>query len=226
MGETVGSLSDCGTVLAMELPRISGSDALATTVSAALESGPASHTLLVFDFDRTLTNGISRPGDETETAKVVRGGEATVAALRRAHDAGARLYVITARRPVRLSVEQLFASMDNAQSALSPFFPRGDCVEFQFGSEHSSVPLARGGSVYASGYEKAAALAHIVSEQKQEGLRVFFFDDSVVNSYVVGTSTAQHPQLYAHRSYAAGTLPCSDNTKIIKVEADHGRLHP
>ena len=192
VGETVGSLSDCGTVLAMELPRISGSDALATTVSAALESGPASHTLLVFDFDRTLTNGISRPGDETETAKVVRGGEATVAALRRAHDAGARLYVITARRPVRLSVEQLFASMDNAQSALSPFFPRGDCVEFQFGSEHSSVPLARGGSVYASGYEKAAALAHIVSEQKQEGLRVFFFDDSVVNSYVVGTSTAQH----------------------------------
>jgi hypothetical protein len=176
----------------MELPRISGSDALATTVSAALESGPASHTLLVFDFDRTLTNGISRPGDETETAKVVRGGEATVAALRRAHDAGARLYVITARRPVRLSVEQLFASMDNAQSALSPFFPRGDCVEFQFGSEQSSVPLARGGSVYASGYEKAAALAHIVSEQKQEGLRVFFFDDSVVNSYVVGTSTAQH----------------------------------
>ena len=82
--------------------------------------------------------------------------------------------------------------MDNAQSALSPFFPRGDCVEFQFGSEQSGVPLARGGSVYASGYEKAAALAHIVSVQKQEGLRVFFFDDSVVNSYVVGTSTAQH----------------------------------
>ena len=85
----------------MELPRLSGSDGLAAAVSAALESGAASRTLLVFDFDRTLTNGISRPGDGAETAKVVRGGEATVAALRRAHDAGARLYVITARRPVR-----------------------------------------------------------------------------------------------------------------------------
>jgi hypothetical protein len=157
-----------------------------------LESGPASRTLLVFDFDRTLTNGISRPGDEAETARVVRGGEATVAALRRAHEAGAGLFIITARRPARLSVEQLFASMDNAQSALSPFFPRGNCVEFQFGSEQGGVPLARGGSVYASGYQKAAALAHIVSEQKQEGLRVFFFDDSIVNSYVVGTSAAHH----------------------------------
>jgi hypothetical protein len=177
------------TLKTMELPRLSGSGGLAAAVNAALESGAASRTLLVFDFDRTLTNGISRPGDET--AKVVRGGEATVAALRRAHDAGAGLFIVTARRPARLSVEQIFASLDNAQSALSPFFPRGDCVEFRFGNR-GGVPLARGGSVYASGYEKAAALAHIVSEQKRAGLRVFFFDDSVVNSYVVATSTAQH----------------------------------
>ena len=157
----------------MELPRLSGSGGLAAAVSAALESGPASRTLLVFDFDRTLTNGISRPGDET--AKVVRGGEATVAALRRAHDAGAGLFIVTARRPARLSVEQIFASLDNAQAALAPFFPRGDVVEFRFG-DRGGVPLARGGSVYASGYQKAAALAHIVSDQKQAGLRVFFFD--------------------------------------------------
>ena len=126
----------------MELPRLSGSGGLAAAVNAALESGAASRTLLVFDFDRTLTNGISRPGDEI--AKVVRGGEATVAALRRAHDAGAELFIVTARRPARLSVEQLFASLDNAQSALSPFFPRGDCVEFRFGNR-GGVPLARGG---------------------------------------------------------------------------------
>ena len=54
------------------------------------------------------------------------------------------------------------------------------------------MPLARGGSVYASGYQKAAALAHIVSAQKRAGLRVFFFDDIDVNSYVVATSAAQH----------------------------------
>ena len=93
----------------MELPRLSGSGGLAAAVDAAVESGAASRTLLVFDFDRTLTNGISRPGDEVETAKVVRGGEATVAALRRAHDAGAVLFIVTARRPARLSVEQIFA---------------------------------------------------------------------------------------------------------------------
>ena len=173
----------------MELPRLSGSDGLAKAVSAALESGAASRTLLVFDFDRTLTNGISRPGDEI--AKVVRGGEATVAALRRAHDAGAGLFIVTARRPARLSVEQIFASLDNAQAALSPFFPRGACAEFRFG-DRGGVPLARGGGVYASGYEKAAALAHIVSAQKRAGLRVFFFDDSVVNAYVVATATARH----------------------------------
>ena len=174
----------------MELPRLSGSGGLAAAVSAALESGAASRTLLVFDFDRTLTNGISTPVD-AETAKVVRGGEATVAALRRAHDAGAGLFIVTARRPARLSVEQIFASLDNAQAALSPFFPRGACAEFRFGNR-GGVPLARGGSVYASGYEKAAALAHIVSAQNRAGLRVFFFDDSVVNSYVVATSAAQH----------------------------------
>ena len=86
------------TLKTMELPRLSGSGGLASAVSAALESGAASRTLLVFDFDRTLTNGISIPGEE-ETAKVVRGGEATVAALRRGHEAGAGLFIITARRP-------------------------------------------------------------------------------------------------------------------------------
>ena len=192
-GTSVNNLQSRPPQRTMELlPRLSGAGGLAAAVSAALASGPAARMLLVFDFDRTLTNGTSRPGDEAELAKVVRGGEATVAALRRAHEAGAALFIITARRPSRLSVEQLFASMDNAQSALCPFFPRGDCVEFRFGSEQGGVPLARGGCVYASGYQKAAALAHIVSERKQEGLRVFFFDDSVVNSYVVGTSLAQH----------------------------------
>ena len=65
------------------LQRLSGPTGLATAVSAALACDPAdfARTLLVFDFDRTLTNGISKPGDEAELGKVVRGGEATVAAL-------------------------------------------------------------------------------------------------------------------------------------------------
>ena len=181
---------------AVILQRLSGSAGLANAVSAALACDPAyfAQTLLVFDFDRTLTNGISLPGDEVDLEKVVRGGEATVAALRHAAEVGAGLYIITARHPSRLAVEQLFASMDNAQAALSPFFPRGDGppVEFQIAGGQGAIPLARGGHVYAADYQKAVALAHIIQERGQEGLRVFFFDDSVVNSYVVGTTLAEH----------------------------------
>jgi hypothetical protein len=186
------------------MERLSGPTGLATAVSAALAVSPdeCARTLLVFDFDRTLTNGVASPG-ETDLAKLVRGGEATVAALRQAQAAGVGLYIITARRPSRLTVEQIFASLDHAQVALSPFFPRGDepPVEFRFAGgkgdgvsreKGHDVPLARGGCVYAADYQKAAAMAHIVQERGQEGLRVFFFDDSVVNAYEVGTATAQY----------------------------------
>jgi hypothetical protein len=191
----------CFTTSNVNMQRLTGAAGLATAVSTALASYPAESLLLVFDFDRTLTNGFSAPGDEANVAKVVRGGAMTVAALRQAHDAGAGLYIITARRPVRLSVEQLFASLDNAQSVLSPFFPRGDGppVEFQSGG----VPLACGGHIYAADYEKANALAHIVRERDQEGVRVLFFDDTVVNSFVVGTATAKHLE---HKSEGRGTM--------------------
>ena len=108
------------------MQRLSGAGGLAAAVSAALasrDSAECARTLLVFDFDRTLTNGSASPGDEADLSKVVRGGEATVAALRLAHEAGAGLFIVTARAPSRLTVEQLFASMDHAQAALSPFFP-------------------------------------------------------------------------------------------------------
>ena len=169
--------------------RLSGANGLASAVSAAITCSAAerARTLLVFDWDRTLSNGMSMPG-EANLAKLVRGGADTVTALRRAHEAGVGLYIVTARRPVQMTVRQLFASLDHAQAALAPFFARGEPANFQF----NGIPLARGGCVYAADYQKAAALAHIVLERKQEGLRVFFFDDKVINSYVVATSTAKH----------------------------------
>jgi hypothetical protein len=183
------------------MERISGATALASAIDAALlstsapASAPASAPppLFVFDFDRTLTNGMSNPG-ETELGKLVRGGSTTIAALQRARDAGSKLYIITARRPVSMTVQQLFASLDHAQSALSPFFERGQPEEMLLHDEQgNAIPLARGGNVIAADYQKAAALAHIIQEQpSQANLRVFFFDDVVVNSFVVATSTKQH----------------------------------
>ncbi|GMH77001.1 hypothetical protein TL16_g07260, partial [Triparma laevis f. inornata] len=113
--------------------------------------------MFVFDFDRTLTNGMSRPGEEKDLRKV---------------------------------------------SALSPFFERGTPKELMVKDEQGNeIPLARGGSVFAADYQKAAALAQIIREQKQRSLRVFFFDDAIVNAHVVATSTKLHLNMSA---------PCPD----------------
>ena len=180
--------------------RLSGAGALGDAVDAAMLSASSSSgrkTLLVFDFDRTLTNGISMPG-ETELSKLVRGGQHTVDALQRAKLAGADMYIITARRPVCMTVEQIFASLDHAQSVLSPFFERGEPKRIMRGN----VPLARGGHVYAADYQKAVALSHIIAlrsqESPEERCSVLFFDDSIVNAHVVANTTMGHLQ-------AAGT---------------------
>ena len=172
--------------------------ALSTAIDAALAcDGDRSlpPPLFVFDFDRTLTNGMSKPGEEVELSKVVRGGEDTVRALQRAKDAGAGLYIITARAPRALTVEQLYASLDNAQSALSPIFRRGTEAPEEFtvkDADGNDIPLARGGNIFAADYQKAAALAQIIREQGQDSLRAFFFDDAIVNAHVVATATKLH----------------------------------
>ena len=175
----------------VERIRLSGSSALGDAIDAAAGDVGRIKTLLVFDFDRTLTNGISMPG-ESDISKLVRGGERTLSALRRASEAGAQMYIITARRPVRMTILQLFASLDHAQSVLSPFFKRGEVEAFRWGVD--DLPLARGGNIYAAGYQKALALAHIISETEygEECCRVLFFDDALVNAHVVAQSTLLH----------------------------------
>jgi len=104
------------------------------------------------------------------------------------------MYIITARRPAKLTIEQLYASLDNAQSVLSSFFPRGSPGEF---TTENGIPLARGGNIFASDYQKAAALSEIVMENasslnEKQKLDIYFFDDAIVNAYVVGTTLNQH----------------------------------
>ncbi|GMI21243.1 hypothetical protein TrCOL_g1911 [Triparma columacea] len=142
--------------------------------------------MFIFDFDRTLTNGISSPG-ETNLSMLVRGGSSTITSLSRAQSLGCPLYIITARRPSALTVEQINASLDNAQSALSPFFLRGPATTLN----HNEIPLARGGHIYAADYQKAAALAHIIGDYRPPP-SIYFFDDVVVNSYIVATTTSKH----------------------------------
>jgi len=178
--------------------RLSGPTALAETINTALDdhesqSQPRPTPIFIFDFDRTLTNGISFPG-EPSLDKLVRGGTSTTAALLRAKLAGCPLYIITARRPSTLTVEQIFASLDHAQSALSPFFERGppaSLIVADLDEPSHKIPLARGGNIFAADYQKAAALAQIIREQA-EPTKIYFFDDAIVNSFVVAEHLDRH----------------------------------
>ena len=122
------------------MKKISSSSGLSSAIEEILASliPLSSPPILVFDFDRTLTNGISSPGEAT-LAKLVRGGSSTIAALSKAHALGWPLYIITARRPSALTIEQIYASLNNAQSALSRFFPRGPVTTFNHGEVRFSL---------------------------------------------------------------------------------------
>lgn len=79
-------------------------------------------TLLIFDFDRTLTNGFATPGEQ-DVGKRVRGGQLTLDALAKASSViPSPFYIVTARSPTQLVIEQLLASLSGAQKPLAPFF--------------------------------------------------------------------------------------------------------
>jgi len=147
---------------------------------------------LFFDFDRTLTNGYEFSDNEARAPidKRIRGGAKTLQALQSVFQRGARMSVITARSPKSAVIDQLKASLQKAQSELWPLFPAEEPTVVE---DFHEVKLARGGSLYASGYQKEAALAHGIirhaSELKSTGpIRVVFFDDVVSNCHSISTN--------------------------------------
>lgn len=152
------------------------------------------------DFDRTLTNGFAA-GADLPLARRVRGGAPTVAALRRAHDAGVRATVLTARPPRPGTVAQLFASLRGPQREvgavlLAPGDRPGDAETVPDAATVGGhgLALAADARLYAAGCQKPAALAHaLMARHAPDGetpVVVYFVDDQSTNAHDVGTRLA------------------------------------
>lgn len=171
------------------------------------DDGPGS-VALVFDFDRTLTNGFSAPSESSDCGDGVdgidysrfRGGKAS-------YDAVVQCpfpkMVLTARPPTRSDVDTL-ASCDRvvrAYAEAGALDVSGDIevvdAPSMNGSTATTVPIARKGSICAAGYDKSAALAYIASQSWPNAERLpldfespqgkdkflYFIDDNVNNAY-------------------------------------------
>ena len=91
--------------------RLSGSTALGDRVAAILHGRDADElTLMVFDFDKTLTTGFSGPG--TTPLQRVRGGQHTIDGLRKAAAAGVAMRICTARSATKRTLETLVTQLD------------------------------------------------------------------------------------------------------------------
>mmetsp|Transcript_21456 Transcript_21456/g.39996 ORF Transcript_21456/g.39996 Transcript_21456/m.39996 type:complete len:643 (+) Transcript_21456:101-2029(+) len=182
--------------IAVKRTRIVGPRGMAE--HAATITGDA-RTMVFYDFDRTLTNGLASP-DIKELKRRIRGGEDSLAALRDLSEK-ASLYVVTARSPRSAVVDQLATSLRGPQKELGEFFlkentaegPLDDTSDIKF----CGFPLAYSPSthLYASGYEKPAAVAHALQLNIPKGfdydVSVVFYDDVVLNVHDVGTRLAE-----------------------------------
>jgi len=142
---------------------LSGAKALGDTIASIVAQRPPDElTLLVFDFDKTLTNGYASPDATIE--KRVRGAKHTTDALRATLSTwGVQRLVLTARPPSRSTLEAIIVQLTGAMEL-------GDCFDttaspaeqepLEYGA--SRVKLAHSASLYASGYEKPTGVSHIV----------------------------------------------------------------
>jgi len=146
-------------------------------------------TILVFDFDRTLTNGFASPDKELPIEKRIRGGKLTLDALRKAKEHPlVQLFVITARSPSMLTIQQLEAAMQNCQAELAEIFIPS--TEKYHVEKVNGRTLAWRGPIFAADYAKPIALQQILSTDKikADKVEVHFFDDFVMNAFDIGVA--------------------------------------
>jgi hypothetical protein len=154
------------------------------------------HMLFIFDFDRTLTNGFASPEPNLEINKRIRGGEVTLRALRELKNRNIPSYIITARSPSKLTLEQLEASMTNCQHELADLFHpiKEDIYKLETSDDGNIIALR--GYLYASAYAKASAVRHILSSYPPNTKHVYFFDDYIGNSFDVGLNSGKNITSY------------------------------
>lgn len=178
-----------GVEVKMTAHHLQGRAALSKYLQLTMEQnkGSSVRVVCIFDFDRTLTNGTSfQPNASLD--RRIRGGKHTLTALEKISAAGAQFYIVTARSPRELVIKQVRESFKNAQRELGSLFDASGKVEI---TKFNDVELARGGNVYACGYQKASGVAHALIRDSQlagndsSPLQVHFFDDAVVNAALV-----------------------------------------
>jgi hypothetical protein len=148
-------------------------------------------TFLLFDFDRTLTNGFATPDEHLPMERRIRGGEHTLEALRlcKQHDHLIKMFIITARSPSVLTIQQLEASMMNCQNELAEIFLTDDHQSSDYKVEKfHGVQLAFKGHLYASDYSKSFAIRHLLTTKQTSNTVLHFFDDFVGNAFDVGVT--------------------------------------
>lgn len=140
-----------------------------------------------FDFDRLLTNGFdSQEKEASPIEKRIRGGTELLKGLSNCLEKGAELFVVTARSPTVITIQQLQASLQNPQKELAEFFldfkKAGEVIDF------SDYKFASNNRLFATGYHKESAIAYIVDKLALKNAELFFFDDAVTNCYSVASN--------------------------------------
>lgn len=188
----------------VQFTREEGPGGLARILQSATTSNAEqnTHVEIFLDFDRTLTNGLITKTD-LPLAQRVRGGALSVTALHSTTKSGLHPYIVTARSPHGIVIDQLVTSLRGPQKEIGRFFLSNDRLHgntaprCETGSFYGhDLAFATDARLYASDYHKPAAIAHALSRNyapcpTADPILVFFVDDASVNVHDVGSRLAE-----------------------------------
>eukprot|EP00924_Labyrinthula_sp_SR-Ha-C_P012578 augustus_masked-scaffold_10-processed-gene-10.56-mRNA-1 protein AED:1.00 eAED:1.00 QI:0/-1/0/0/-1/1/1/0/278 len=143
---------------------------------------PNDKNVFIFDFDRTLTNGLNL-NEESALHERIRGGKTTVELLRQLKQTST-LYVVTARSDLKA----LLSSFDHAQAELKDILLEEGNLEDVI---YKDAKFQVHNKILSTGYNKELGVQFILEkellDENDKDIHVWFIDDYVANAFNVYT---------------------------------------
>eukprot|EP00924_Labyrinthula_sp_SR-Ha-C_P015926 snap_masked-scaffold_4-processed-gene-13.20-mRNA-1 protein AED:1.00 eAED:1.00 QI:0/-1/0/0/-1/1/1/0/278 len=136
--------------------------------------------IFIFDFDRTLTNGLNL-SENSSINQRIRGGKTTVELLKKLKKTSS-LYVLTARS----ELQALLSAFEHSQVELKDIFVQEGNLEDVIFKE-TKIQISN--KILSTGYNKELGIEYILEKElrneNQQNIQIFFVDDYVANAYSV-----------------------------------------
>ena len=182
------------------LSKITGKHAMANIIK---NIPGVQKSMFVFDFDKTITNGLLSNRDPT-IDNLIRGGMKTATVLNYLKYQNIPMCILTARDPTLTEVENLKKeltvideSLTNTNISISDIFYKSDSPNLI--SEVYGVKIFQCDNIYACGFNKGETFKLIMDNFSDKDITdIYYFDDNIYNVIDVASNTIKNKTLHCY----------------------------